>query len=365
MKKFQFLFFIPVFYFAQVSDSLEGKSSPLDVSAYVEMYYNYDIDDQGGYAQQPCFVSYAEKNGINANLVLLQIKREEANTRGHLGVMTGNYAQYNLAAEPDLLRHIYEASFGVKLKNYTWLDVGVLPSHIGCESAIGSQNFNLTRSLIAENSPFFETGARLSYDREKKWSFAVLLLNGWQNIKETNKGKALGTLVTFKPNSSITINSCGFAGNEKPDTAKQYRLFHDFYITWNKSKFFSLIFSADVGAQQRIPDKDGNQGFDAWHGGSLQLRFAPSKKLFFSLRTEEYWDENKIIINPTAIGLNGETLGFSARGGSINMDYKIKGNVLWRTEFKYLESDNTVFLNSQNKKSNTELQATAAIMISF
>jgi hypothetical protein len=357
--------FLPFFCLAQTEDSSKIKTVKPDVSAYLEMYFHYDLDDPGGIVQQPCFVSYAEKNGINANLALLQIKKDDEQTRGHLGIMTGNYAQYNLAAEPDLLRHIYEASLGVKIKKFAWLDVGVFPAHIGCESAIGSQNFNLTRSLIAENSPYFETGARLSYDRGKKWSFALLLLNGWQNIRETNKGKALGTLVTFKPSSSFTINSCGFAGNEKPDTAKQYRLFHDLNITWTKNERFSMILAADVGIQQRESGKSGAQNFDAWHGGSLQFRWSPWKKVSVGLRFEEYWDENKIIIAPTAIGANGELIGFSARGGSVNLDYKVKGNVHWRTEFKYLESDNEQFLNSDLKKSKTEIQALSALMIAF
>lgn len=358
MKTIFVLLLVPFCFLAQVSDS-----SRLDVSAYVEMYYHFDVDDPGGFTQQPCFVSYAEKNGINANLALLQIKREENQTRGRLGIMTGNYAQYNLAAEPELLKHIYEASVGLKINKNIWLDVGIFPAHIGCESAIGPQNFNLSRSLIAENSPYFETGLRLSYDKGKKWSFALLALNGWQNIRETNKGKALGTLITYKPNSSLTINSCGFAGNEKADTAKQYRLFHDLNIIWQKSEKFSMILALDVGVQARNDSSFTSENWDAWHGGSFQLKFSPWKKVGFSVRAEEYWDENKVIIAPTAV--NGNLQGFSARGGSFNIDVKPYRNIIWRNEFKYLNSENEIFLNSNGKKSNTEMSFISALMITF
>jgi hypothetical protein len=33
-----------------------------------------------------------------------------------------------------------------------------MPSHIGGETSLSFQNFNYTRSLVAENSPYYETG---------------------------------------------------------------------------------------------------------------------------------------------------------------------------------------------------------------
>jgi hypothetical protein len=52
------------------------------------------------------------------------------------------------------LKNIYEANVGISLnkKNNLWVDAGVMPSHIGFESAISMDNWYLTRSLLAENS---------------------------------------------------------------------------------------------------------------------------------------------------------------------------------------------------------------------
>jgi hypothetical protein len=36
-----------------------------------------------------------------------------------------------------------------------------MPSHIGFESVISADCWTLTRSLLAENSPYYETGMRL------------------------------------------------------------------------------------------------------------------------------------------------------------------------------------------------------------
>ncbi len=75
----------------------------------------------------------------------------------------------NYAAEPGILGNFYEGNVGIKLSenNNLWLDVGVFPSHIGFESAVGKDNWALTRSLNAENTPYFESGAKVSYTSEK------------------------------------------------------------------------------------------------------------------------------------------------------------------------------------------------------
>ncbi|OQW43057.1 MAG: hypothetical protein A4S08_10190 [Proteobacteria bacterium SG_bin4] len=70
----------------------------------------------------------------------------------------------NYAAEPGILGNLYEGNVGLKLSgsNNLWLDIGVFPSHIGFESAVGKDNWTLTRSLVAENTPYFESGAKIS-----------------------------------------------------------------------------------------------------------------------------------------------------------------------------------------------------------
>ena len=63
--------------------------------------------------------------------------------------MAGTYAQDNMVAEQGALRYINEANIGVKIsenKNL-WIDAGIMPSHIGWESAIGKDNYTLTEAL--------------------------------------------------------------------------------------------------------------------------------------------------------------------------------------------------------------------------
>jgi len=107
----------------------------------------------------------------------------------------------NYATEPGILGNLYESNVGIKLSgsNNLWLDVGVFSSHIGFESAVGKSNWTLTRSLAAENTPYFESGAKISYTSDNdNWFVSVLILNGWQHIKpvEGNTLPAFGTQIT-------------------------------------------------------------------------------------------------------------------------------------------------------------------------
>jgi len=117
--------------------------------------------------------------------------------RANLALMAGTYANANLSAEPGVMRNILEAYAGVKIsksKNL-WIDAGIFSSHIGFESAVGKDCWNLTRGILAENSPYYESGVKIGYPSEDgKWFASGLMLNGWQRIQrvEGNNTPAFG-----------------------------------------------------------------------------------------------------------------------------------------------------------------------------
>ncbi len=139
--------------------------------------------------------------------------------------MTGTYPNANLATEPGVLKNIYEANIGVKLSSSRnlWLEAGIFGSHIGFESAIGKDCWTLTRSILADNTPYYEAGAKVSYNTpDGKWFLSALVLNGWQRIQRVdgNSLPSFGTQVMFKPTDEITLNSSTFIGTDKPDSAR-------------------------------------------------------------------------------------------------------------------------------------------------
>lgn len=340
---------------AQITDS----AKKISISAYAEVYYANGINGPKGSNDFPYIYNFSRENEFALNLGMIKCSYADSNIRGTLSLMTGTYSEYNLAAEPGVLKNVYEATVGCRIYKNLWIDAGVFPSHIGAEVAIGKDNINLTRSLIAENSPYYETGIKLSLDNGKKWAFNLLLLNGWQIMRETNGDKAVGTLITFKPLKTLTINSCSFAGNEKADSAKQYRIFHDLNFNFSPNNKFSLVGGFDVGVEQK-PKADTTAGdWNLWHGASLQAKITLSKKVCLGLRLEEFWDKYEVVV-PQITLHPFETLGASA-----NIDVKPYRHVLWRTEYRYMNSKEDVFLKTGGLYTHVNHYLVTSLSLSF
>jgi hypothetical protein len=142
--------------------------------------------------------SHNRHNEFNLNLGFIKAGCNAERMRANLAIGVGTYMNANYAAEPSTLRFLYEANVGYKLssKKNLWFDIGIMSSHIGFESAMSSACWTLTRSMMADNSPYYESGAKISYTSEnEKWQFAALALNGWQRITriEGNSMISFGT----------------------------------------------------------------------------------------------------------------------------------------------------------------------------
>lgn len=338
----------------------EIKISPFTLSGYLETYYNYDFNRPLNNTRPSFLYNYNRVNEVNLNLGYLKASYNSDRVRANFTFATGTYMNANYAAEPGLLKNIYDGNMGVRLssKSNLWIDAGVLPSHIGWESAVGKDNPTLSRSLAAENSPYFETGARLSYtSKSEKWYLSALLLNGWQRIQriDGNTTPAIGTQVTFKPSSKIVLNSSTFIGNDKPDSVRQMRYFHDLYGTFQLSNKWTATLGFDIGAEQKAK---GASDFNTWYTSALILKYAATPKTRIGIRAEYYNDKNRVII-PTDTPDGFKTWTFSA-----NADYCILDNLMWRTEIRSLNSKDDLFIDN-GKATGHDIGLTTALAFSF
>ncbi len=332
-----------------ISQFLFSQENHLKFSGNAEIFYTYDFNEPENHIRQNFLYSYNRHNEFNLNLGLVKANYETENMRSNLAIMSGTYASDNLSAEKEVFKFINEANIGFKIsKNKNlWIDAGILPSHIGWESAVGKDNLTLTRSLAADNSPYFETGAKISYTSESgKWFLSGLVLNGWQRIArvEGNQTLAFGHQITYKPTDKITINSSSFVGNDKPTSEKRMRYFHDFYIInqWNDQ--FQTILGFDLGAEQK---EKGSSAYNSWFSPNILAKYQLNDKTSVSGRVEYYSDKNNVII------AQQNNLGFQVFGFSGNVDYQIQKNVLWRIEARNLSSKDAIFMkNTDFQKQN-------------
>lgn len=341
-------------------DSTKEQSNRLSFSGYVEAYYNYDFNKPVDNNRPSFFYSYSRHNEFNVNLAFVKGSYIKDRIRGNVALAAGTYINANYAAEPGVLKNIYEGNVGVKISknDNLWLDAGIFASHIGFESAIGKDCGSLTRCILADNTPYFESGVKLSYTtKDSKWLLSALALNGWQRIQRVpgNTLMSWGTQITFTPSGKVTINYSTFLGTDKPDSARLWRFYHNLYGIFQFNDKIGLTLGFDIGTEQV---SKGNSKKNTVYSPVGILRFIPDDKWAVTVRGEYYSDKNGVIIS------TGTPNGFKTFGASVNFDHNITSNVVWRAEFRTLHSKDAVFTKA-NSVTNTNSFVTTSLALKF
>ncbi|WP_028978274.1 porin [Sporocytophaga myxococcoides] len=347
---------------AQESDSLIVKDAP-DVSfwGFADIYYGYNFNlppsrvDGELVTGNSFLYSHNRHNEFNLNNGIAGVDYINDKMRGILALQAGTYVEYNYSNEPVMLRFIYEAYGGYQPIKNLWIDAGIFTSHLGAESAISSEDLTLSRSMMAENSPYYETGVRAAYDVSDKLLISCLVLNGWQNITDHNKNKALGTQIQFKPSENLLMNYSTFYGKEvgayeqitgviNTDSLSTPRFFNNFYCRADIARF-TLLGAFDIGLQR----KRKATGNYLWFNPNLILSYSISDKLSAVARCEYYNDKNGVII------YTGTQNGFQTFSGSFGLNFKLAEYLLWRIEGKVFDSKDKVFLTKDNQSDKSVL----------
>ena len=338
---------------AEAQESKDSLQSKLTFGGYVESYYTYDFNKPEDHKRPGFIYSHHRSNELSVNLAMIKANYSNSRVRSNLALAVGSYMNANYAAEEGVWKNVYEANLGYKLleNHELWIDAGVLPSHIGGESAIGLDNISLSRSLSAENSPYFETGARLSYTTDNgKFYLAALVLNGWQRIQLPNssKGMSLGHQIQYKPNESIVLNSSSYYGDEGTDST---RFFHDLYVQVNINSKFNLLANWDYGIQKQPLI---SENFKWWNAG-LQANYLFHPKLKGNARLEYFNDEDGVIFG------RFDNLGTNILGYSLGIDVDLYKGLMWRTEFRGLNSTENIFTDLKSESYDKSYTVSTAI----
>lgn len=335
-------------------------NSKLTISGYAELYYSYSFNKPSDHNMPPFVYSYNRHNEVNLNLGFIKANYTSDNVRANVALMAGTYTNANLAAEPGVLKNIFEANAGIRLSKSAdlWFDAGVFSSHIGFESAIGKDCWVLTRGILSDNTPYYEAGAKLTYTTsDGKLTASALYLNGWQRIQrqDGNNKPAGGLQLTWKPSADIAFNYSNYLGTEGADSVGVRRFYHDFYTVIQLTSRFGITSGLDYGTQQKSKtDKRLNYILSPVFIARYQLY----KQWAVAGRVEYYKDPNGMIIS------TGTPNGFKTTGYSANIDYAPFPNAVIRLEGKILSSKDPIFIKDGNTVAANQL-ITTSIAVSF
>jgi hypothetical protein len=342
--------------FLGLSGSLQAQdTSAFTLSGYGEVYYSFDFARPVNGERPDFLYNHKRHNEFNANLLLLRGEYGRDGVRGALGLMAGTYAQYNLAHEPEVMRHIYEARVGLRLakERDLWIDMGIFPSHIGFESAIGMDCMTLTRSIVAENSPYYEAGAMLSY-KPRRTTFAVLALNGWQRIQREpgNQCPAFGTQLKFDNNEGTVINWSTFVGSMGPDSTGVWRVYNNFYAQ-SEGDNYGMVLGVDVGVLEGERGAVNVGNASGWFTlvGIYRQRIAGR---WWGVGRMEYF------LDDLGVVLDG---GDALLGLSLGVDLRIGDRASWRVEGRLLGSGTNYITRSDGLPVQTNNALTTALAV--
>lgn len=221
------------------------------------------------------------------------------------------------------------------------LDFGKFITHTGAEVIEGYDGFNdqYSRSfLFGFAIPFTHTGLKASYSFNPKVSAMVMLANGWDNVKDNNRGKTFGGQLTLAPSGKFTayLNYCG--GPERADSGDARQLF-DAVAVWKPTGRMTFTVNYDFANE----NNGAGPGTDAtWKGVAGYARFSINEKTAIGFRAETFDDEDGVRTG-TAQRLSEFT---------ITPEFRCGPHFVFRTDLRFDHSNEDVFDDNGNLSDN-------------
>lgn len=314
----------------------------VSVGAFIDTYYAYDVDRprdfDRAFTTQP-----ARRDQFNVNLAFIEAKISGPRYRGRFAVQFGNSVQENYVTEPRLgvvsgpsvSQYVQEATIGYQLAKTLWIDGGIYSAHTGFEGWISRDNLTYTRSLVADYSPYYEAGVKLTWTPSAALTAQLHVLNGWQDISNYNTPQAFGARIDYTVSPAVTLSYDNFVGNMAPDSVREReRLYNDFIAQFNPTSTWQLAAVFDIGIQGRSASTGGTAD---WYGATAIAKYHVSSEVAVVGRLERYADPSQVVV------ATGVPAAFKTSGGSLGVDVSPVPRLLWRTEVRGYDSDGAVW----------------------
>jgi hypothetical protein len=322
-----------------------SKPPELELQGYVDVFYAYDFNQPTTPYRQDFFFHHNRHNEFNLNLGLIKMTVNQTKYRASFALQAGTYPNDNYASEPQTLKNVFEAYAGISLnkKNNLWIDVGIFPSHLGFESAISMDNWTLTRSLVAENSPYFLAGTFVNWTPSDLIEFGGGVFNGWQRITRVpgNSMPSFGSKLVISPGENYSINWRTFIGTDDPDSTRRMMYFSNFYAQMQFVEQFGLIANLDLGFRQQ---SKGSSDYNNWYGITLIARYDFAEKWGAALRGELFMDPEGEMVT-----IEDSPNGFRTSGISLNLDFTPIPQVACRIEGRWLHSPDQIYTKGDSR----------------
>jgi hypothetical protein len=176
------------------------------------------------------------------------------------------------------------------------VDGGKFVTHFAYEVIEGydGYNDNYSRSfLFGYAVPFTHTGVKASYPFSDRVSGAVLVVNGWDNVKDNNSALSFGAQVTVVVHPRVTIVGNYMGGPERDGDTQDSRHLYDVCATWKVTDRVTASFNANHGSDANEPLPSGPA--DAtWNALAGYARYTVTPRFGVVFRAERFADPDGV-----------------------------------------------------------------------
>jgi len=257
------------------------------------------------------------------------------------GIMSGGNDQYVEEAFGS-----YLAPVGKGLQ----IDFGKFVTTAGAEVIEAKDDWNYTRGLLFQLAiPLWHAGLRLTYSPSDKVTLVGGVVNGWNNITETNTGKTFLGTVIIKPNDKFFLSENYIGGPEQAGNNSDWRQISDTVLSYTVNDKVSLLGNYDYG-HETIAGA-GN----TWQGVAFYVKAQANKFVAIVPRVEYFNDKN------------GWSTGTpqNLTSGTLTIELKPADNFMWRIEYRGDFSDTPTFMDDAGAAKKNQQAITFGFLYSF
>ena len=232
------------------------------------------------------------------------------------------------------------------------IDVGKFVTNAGAEVVEAKDDFNYSRSLLFQLAiPVYHAGIRLTYSPNDKVTLMGGVVNGWNNVADTNTGKTVMASVTLKPNAATSIIENYIGGPEQPGDSTDWRTLSDTVVSYTVNPTVSLLVNYDYTRDTVAGVVNTTQGVAGY------VKYQANKWVAVVPRIEYFKDANGA---PWATGTVQNLTDFT-----FTLEVKAADNFLWRTEYRGDFSNKSPFTDSTGVSKKNQQSLTFGFLYSF
>lgn len=230
-----------------------------------------------------------------------------------------------------ILRYLSRAnvSYLAPIGNGLTLTAGLMNSFIGFESMYAKDNFNYTRSWIADYSPFYLIGFGGQYAVNQNVTASLYLVSDYDYLAYRSNQPKYASQVAWAITPAWKLTQNLFAGSEQANAdTSNWRYFSDSILQWTGEEI-TLALAYDIGTERL--NQSGQYRQTLWMGSALFSRWHLDGPWSMALRPEIYWDgDGRMTGNRQLV-----------KAVTATLDYKIpldSAFVILRSEYRYDDS---------------------------